>query len=495
MLQEKELAAMTIEELQKGYRDKRFSVKQVIQTYLQRIHNLDYKIGAFITISNETALEQAELLDQKLNRGGDIGPLGGIPVAIKDNICTQGIRTSCASKMLEHFVPSYDAKAVQLLKDAGAIIIGKTNTSEFAIDTASCISPLQITCNPWDINKVAGCSGGSAAALAAGFVPLTLGTDAGGSIRRSASYCGVVGLKPTYGAVSRYGLTAIAPSLEQIGPMTRRVKDCALAYYTIKKSGLQDDTNFKYDNSTDYLNALDGGVQGFKIGIPEQCLDQVNDEIAETLLEAARQYKQSGAQVGWFSLPEIDSSLAAYYVISSAEAATNLARYDGIRYGYRTEEMENLSLSEFIRRNRSEGFGEEVQRMILLGTCVQTPEYSPYYQKAVKIRSQVSHAVKEAFKSFDLILMPTSPVLPFDTKNDEKYLYNQEEWNRFTVIMNLAGIPAISFPGGFSREGLPIGLQLAGDHFMEHKLFKAAYCLERGLGIFLKSACVEGEKV
>lgn len=486
---------MTIAELQKGYQDKCFSVKEVIQSCLQHINNLDNPIGAFITVCNETALEAAEKLDEGLGRGEDIGPLGGIPVAVKDNICTRNIRTTCASRMLEHFVPPYDATVIKLLKNAGAIVIGKTNMDEFAMGAASCTSAFKKIRNPWDFSKVpGGSSGGSAAALAAGFVPLALGSDTGGSIRQSASFCGVVGLKPTYGAVSRFGLVAFASSLDQIGPMTRTVEDCALAFSILKGRDPRDATSVEYDGVFDYANALDSGVKGLKIGIPGQCLEQVDEEIAEALLKAGRVYQESGVQVEWFSLPEMDLCPAAYLVISSAEAATGLAKYDGIRYGYCTEAANNPDLDGMIRRNRSEGFGEEVRRRIMLGTYVQREECSSYYQRAVSIRNKIKNAIEQAFKRFDLILTPTSPVLPFEPGDNKGYLYNEARLGRFTVMANLTGIPALSLPGGFSRAGLPIGLQLAGDYFSEDRLLRAAYCLEQRLGLFMQTACVEGDE-
>lgn len=475
---------LTIESIQIGYKDKAFSVKEVVQEYLERIDKLDGKIGAFITVCADTALKDAEEIDKKLERGEYIGPLGGIPVAVKDNICTRGIKTTCASKMLEDFIPPYDATVVKKLKDAGAILIGKVNMDEFAMGSSTETSAIKITRNPWDFSKVpGGSSGGSAAAIAAGFAPLAIGSDTGGSIRQPAAFCGVVGLKPTYGTVSRYGLIAFASSLDQIGPITGTVKDCALSYQVLRGHDPRDSTSIKALPEENYISDIDKGVEGFRIGVPKECFSQgLDNEIADSIYEAVRLYEKMGAKVEEVSFPVLESGLSAYYIISSAEASSNLARYDGIRYGYRSKNFSNID--ELILNSRSEGFGKEVKRRIMLGTYVlSSGYYDAYYKKAMLLRKKIRNVFKEAFQNYDVLLMPTSPVLPFglgEKRNDPLEMYLSDI---YTVTINIAGVPAISLPCGFSKSGLPIGLQLIGDHLGEGKLFKAAYGLERELGI------------
>jgi len=485
---------MTIAELKKGYKEGRFSVRQVVESCLDRIYRLDNGIGAFITVCEETALVHAEQLDQRLNRGEDIGPLGGIPVAIKDNICTKNIRTTCASKMLEDFVPHYDARVIGLLKKAGAVIIGKTNMDEFAMGAASITSAFKRVSNPWDLSKVAGgSSGGSAAAVAAGFAPLALGSDTGGSVRQPASFCGVVGLKPTYNAVSRYGLIAFAPSFDCVGLITRTVKDCELAFQVVKEQG-SNSLIIENDSDNNCTDAIDRIMHGFKIGIPEQCLAKVDEEIAQTYMKAEKIYRDLGTQVEWFSFPEVDYCAPVYSVLSSAEAASSLGRYDGIRYGYCKGNMQHAGFNELIRSNRTEGFGEEVKRRILFGSLIKMPEYSSFYEKAVNIRKHIRYRINMLFKRYNLILMPTSPVLPFDINGEINTLHSKSMPDRFTALMNLAGIPAISLPGGFSQAGLPVGIQLAGNNFSEASLFRAAYCLEQALGVCREAPVLEGNQ-
>lgn len=476
---------LTIEDIQRGYRDRTFSVKEVVQEYLERIDKLDGKIGAFITVCADTALDDAREMDERLERGEDIGPLGGIPVAVKDNICTRDIKTTCASKMLENFIPPYDASVVKKLKNAGAIIVGKTNMDEFAMGSSTETSAVKVTCNPWDLNKVpGGSSGGSAAAIAAGFAPLAIGSDTGGSIRQPTAFCGAVGLKPTYGTVSRYGLIAFASSLDQIGPIAGTVKDCALSYQVLRGYDPQDSTSFQALREENYIRDMDKGAKDFKIGVPKECFNQgLDDEIADSIYEAVKIYEKMGAKVEEVSLPVLESGLSAYYIISSAEASSNLARYDGIRYGYRTRNFS--SIDELMLNSRSEGFGKEVKRRIMLGTYVlSSGYYDDYYKKAMLLGKKIRSVFKEAFQNYDMLLMPTSPALPFglgEKRNDPLEMYLSDI---YTVTMNIAGVPAISMPCGFSKSGLPIGLQLVGDHLGENKLFKAAYALERELGVW-----------
>lgn len=480
---------LTIEEIQKAYQEKRFTVTEIVQGYLDRINKLDPQIGAFITLCNESALKEAEAIDKKLAKGEDIGMLGGIPVAIKDNICTRSIKTTCASKILEDFIPPYDATVVQRLKDAGAIIIGKTNMDEFAMGSSTENSAFHETKNPWHLEKVpGGSSGGSAAALAAGFAPLTIGSDTGGSIRQPAAFCGAVGLKPTYGLVSRYGLVAFASSLDQVGPFTRTVKDCAISLQTIQGHDPLDTTSIQWEPEKDYISDLDKGVKDLRIGIPKECFKEgLDPEIRSAIEKAVRQLEEDGAVVEEFSLPIMDSGLSAYYIISSAEASANLARYDGVRYGYRAESF--TGIEEFMENTRTEGFGKEVKRRIMLGTYVlSSGYYDAYYKKAMMLRQKIQKVMKQAFEAYDIILTPTSPVLPFSI--GEKTADPMEMYlaDIYTVNINIAGVPAISVPCGFSKEKLPIGLQLIGDHYTEKKLLQAAYSLEQGLGVYHEAA-------
>ncbi len=476
---------MTIEKIQMGYREKLFTITEIVQSYLDRIRKLDPQIGAFITLCEESALKEAAALDEKMAAGEDIGFLGGIPVAVKDNICTRSIKTTCASKMLEDFVPPYDATVIRKLKEAGAIIIGKTNMDEFAMGSSTENSAFQKTKNPWDLSKVpGGSSGGSAAALAAGFAPLTIGSDTGGSIRQPAAFCGAVGLKPTYGLISRYGLIAFASSLDQIGPFTKTVKDCALSLQAIQGNDPFDTTSTQGEPVKDYISDLDKGVKGLRIGVPRECFQEgLDPEIRTAIEKAIMRFKEAGATIEEFSLPIMESGLSAYYIISSAEASANLARYDGVRYGYRAESF--TGIEGLMENTRAEGFGKEVKRRIMLGTYVlSSGYYDAYYNKAMMLRKKIKQVMKTAFGSYDIILTPTSPVLPFsigEKTSDPLAMYLADI---YTVNMNIAGVPAISIPCGFSQEKLPIGLQLIGDHYTEKQLLQAAYSLEQGLGIF-----------
>ena len=478
---------MTIDEIQKGYRDKRFSVQEIVTEYLERIRELDGTIGAFLTVCDDSALQKAAELDEKRSRGEKTGSLAGIPVAVKDNICTRGIRTTCASRVLEDFIPPYDATAVKKLKEAGAILIGKANLDEFAMGSSTETSAFQTTRNPWDITKVpGGSSGGSAAAVAAGFTPLAIGSDTGGSIRQPSAFCGVVGLKPTYGSVSRYGLVAFASSLDQIGPIAGNVKDCALAFQLLQGQDPNDSTSMQSDaaGAPSFPFCLpDQGIRGWKIGLPRECFRHgLHPEIEESVRECGRLFEKLGATVREISLPVWDMGMNVYYILSSAEASSNLARYDGIRYGIRAKDYNNLE--EMIVHTRSEGFGWETKRRILLGTCVLSSGYEQgYYQKAMLLRDKIRAAFRKAFQEYDLLLLPTTPTLPFDIGKQHSDPLEMYLADIHTVPMNIAGVPALSLPCGFSRSGLPIGVQLAANHFEENKLFSAASLLEREFGL------------
>ncbi len=473
---------MTAFEIRSGIMRRQFTAKEAVTSLFERIYEKEPIIDGFLTLCREEALAQAEQIDEKIIRGEQIGKLGGVPVAIKDNICTDSIKTTCASRMLYDFIPPYDASVVKKLKEAGAIIIGKTNMDEFAMGSSTENSAFKKTKNPWDTERVpGGSSGGSAAVVSAGMATLALGSDTGGSIRQPAAFCGVVGLKPTYGLVSRFGLIAFGSSLDQIGPFAKNVKDSALLLEVIQGEDKLDSTSVKHSITEDYISSIEEGVKGMKIGVPAEFYQSgLDGEIAASIKESIEKFKALGAYVEEISLPITAEGLSAYYIISSAEASSNLARFDGIRYGYRTEEFEDLD--ELMEKSRSEGFGEEVKRRIMLGTfALSSGYYDAYYNRAQKLRKKIKEQFMKAFENYDLIISPTSPVLPF--KIGEKTTDPVEMYlaDIYTINMNLSGVPALSMPCGISRAGLPIGLQLIGPHYGEEKLFKAAYALEQEL--------------
>ncbi|MFZ5967017.1 MAG: Asp-tRNA(Asn)/Glu-tRNA(Gln) amidotransferase subunit GatA [Bacillota bacterium] len=482
---------MTIEEMQRGLRQKEFTTKELVRSSLDRIQKLDEKVRAFITLCEEEAMKEAEQIDEKLERGEELGSLAGIPVAVKDNMCTKGIKTTCASKILEDFVPPYNATVVERLKESGAIIIGKTNLDEFAMGSSTENSYFHKTKNPWDLEKVpGGSSGGAAAVIAAGYVPLSYGSDTGGSIRQPAAFCGAVGLKPTYGLVSRYGLIAFGSSLDQIGPITRTVKDCVLGLEAVQGNDPLDGTSVQGQVEKDYMSALEKGAKGLKIGIPKEFFQEgLDEEIKKSVEDAAARLERLGAEIETFSLPIADAGLSAYYIISSAEASSNLARYDGVRYGYRAADYDGIE--ELIVKTRTEGFGREVKRRIMLGTyALSSGYYDAYYKKAMQLKQKIKQEFKHAFQKYDIVLSPTSPVLPFtigEKSNNPLEMYLADI---YTININLAGLPALSMPCGFSKSRLPIGLQLIGDHYSEKTLFRAAYGLEQDLNIYQKTAFV-----
>lgn len=479
---------MTIEDIRQGLKEKKFSAKELVGLYIDRVKSLDGDIQAFLTLQEKEALKEAEIIDEKIARNEDLGLLGGVPVAVKDNICTKGIKTTCASEMLKDFIPPYDATVVKKLKEAGAIMLGKTNLDEFAMGSSTENSYFQKTKNPWDLSRVpGGSSGGASASIAGGFVPLAIGSDTGGSIRQPAAFCGAVGLKPTYGLVSRYGLIAFASSLDQIGPLTKTVKDSAIALTAIQGMDKMDSTSIQHEIQDDYLKDIEGGVKGFKVGVPKELfMDGLHSEIRKSIEGSIKRLESLGAEIEELSLPISDSGLSAYYIISSAEASANLARYDGVRLGHRAKEFDGIE--EMMIKSRNEGFGDEVKRRIMLGTYVLSAGYyDAYYKKAMNYRQKIKDSFKEAFEKYDLILGPTSPVLPFkigEKSNNPLEMYSSDI---YTVNVNLAGIPAISIPCGFSQSMLPIGIQLIGDYFSEKKLFRAAYALEQDLKIWDKT--------
>lgn len=478
------IGAMTAYEIKKGIEEKKFTSEEVVTELLKRIKEVDKDVDGYLTLCEEEALKTARAVDEKIKKGEKVGKLAGVPIAIKDNICTDGIRTTCASKMLEDFIPPYDATVVKRLKEEDAVIIGKTNMDEFAMGSSNENSAFKKTKNPWNLKRVpGGSSGGSAAVVAAGIAPISLGSDTGGSIRQPAAFCGIAGLKPTYGSVSRFGLVAFASSLDQIGPFGKTVRDCALTLEIIAGHDSMDSTSLDKEYDKDYLSALDGSVEGLKIAVPKEFFGKgLNSEIEKAIKDTIEKLKSMGAVVEEISLPITEEGLSTYYIISSAEASSNLSRYDGIRYGYRSKSYETID--ELMEMSRTEGFGKEVKRRIMLGTyALSSGYYDAYYNRAQKLRKKIQEQYKEVFESYDLILSPTSPVLPFlsgEKSSDPLEMYLSDI---YTVNINLAGVPAISIPCAFSNEGLPIGIQLIGPHFGEKKILKAAYALEQELNI------------
>jgi len=477
---------MNIEEMVSKIKTGELTSEALVQSYIEEIQKTESTVNAFLTLTCEEALAKAKEIDAKIKAGEIVGRLAGIPIAIKDNICTEGVNTTCASKMLEDFIPPYDATVVKKLLAEDAIIIGKTNMDEFAMGSSNENSAFKKTLNPRDTTRVpGGSSGGSAAAVGGKMAPVSLGSDTGGSIRQPAAFCGVVGLKPTYGLVSRFGLIAFGSSLDQIGPFSNSVEDSAYMLNIIAGTDELDSTSIRDLKEIDYTASLKDGVKGMKIGVPEEFFGEgLDEEIKASVKNSLEVLKELGAEVEIFSLPIIKDGLAAYYIMSSAEASTNLARYDGIRYGYKTPNYTNLD--ELMENSRTEGFGPEVKRRIMMGTyALCSGYYDAYYKKADKFREKLRYELKKTFKKYDLIVGPVSPVLPFkigEKNTDPLAMYLADI---YTINVNLAGNPAISIPSGVSSEGLPIGVQLMGDMLCEEKIFKAAYSLEQALALEL----------
>lgn len=458
-----------------------------VKAVLERIDEKEELLHCYVTIDREGALAQAEQIQREIESGKLRSPLTGVPAAVKDNLCTKGMRTTCASKMLYDFVPAYSAEAVVKLQEAGVILLGKTNMDEFAMGSTTETSAFGVTRNPWNPEHVpGGSSGGSAAAVAAGECLFALGTDTGGSIRQPAACCGVVGLKPTYGTVSRRGLIAYASSLDQIGPIAGDVTDCAAILDLIAAHDPLDSTSLQREEEN-FLAALTEGVKGLRVGIPKDYLGEGLDaEILAAVEETAAELARRGAVVEYFDLGLTEYVIPAYYTIAAAEASSNLERYDGIKYGHRAKAYDGLH--SLYKRSRSEGFGEEVKRRIMLGSFVlSSGYYDAYYLKALKVKTLIKRAFDEAFSGYDLLLEPvmpsTAPRLGVSLKNPMKMYLSDIS----TAAVNLAGLPAISIPCGRDHQGLPIGLQLIGDCFMEKKLLRAAYVCERKWGEQWKS--------
>lgn len=474
-----EIIDLTVHELQEKLKNKEITVTKITQAYVDRINEKEKDVQAFVTNLSAEALKKAEEIQEKEDNGESLGDFAGIPIGIKDNLCTKGIKTTCSSKMLENFISPYSATVVEKLEKENIINLGKLNMDEFAMGGSTETSYFKKTKNPWNLSKVpGGSSGGSAAAVAAGMVPWALGSDTGGSIRQPSSFCGVVGLKPTYGLVSRYGLVAFASSLDQIGPITKDVTDAAMLLNLIAGHDERDTTSADLEKK-DYLKALIGDVKGLKIGVPKEFFGEgINEEVKESLKQAIEVYKDMGAEVKEFSLDVANYALATYYIIACAEASSNLGRFDGIRYTYRTPEYKNLK--ELYKKSRSEAFGAEVKRRIILGTYVlSSGYYDAYYKKAQKVRTMVMNEFNKGFENYDVILTPTSPTVAFglgEKSNNPLEMYLADIC---TVSVNIAGLPAISIPCGVDKMGMPIGMQLIGNKFKEETILNTAFAYEQ----------------
>lgn len=474
-----DITSLTIHELQEKLEKNEITSEEIVKAYVDRINDKEKDVKAFVTTLCDEALEEAKKVDNERKAGKELSSLAGIPIGIKDNMCTKGVKTTCSSRMLEDFIAPYNATVVEKLNNENLINLGKLNMDEFAMGASTEYSYFKKTSNPWKLNTVpGGSSGGSAAAVAAELVPWALGSDTGGSIRQPSSFCGVVGLKPTYGLVSRYGLVAFASSLDQIGPITKDVRDSAILLNIIAGHDEKDSTSYDIPKK-DYTKALKNDVKGLKIGIPKEYFGEgINEEVKKKLEEAIETYKKLGAEVEEFSLNIAEYALATYYIIACAEASSNLGRFDGIRYGYRTENYTNLR--ELFRNSRSEGFGPEVKRRIILGTYVlSSGYYDAYYKKAQQVRTLVKKEFDKAFEKYDVLLTPTSPTVAFEMGTRSENPLEMYLADICTVSLNIAGLPGISIPCGVNSDGMPIGMQLIGNKFEEEKILNAAYTFEQ----------------
>jgi aspartyl-tRNA(Asn)/glutamyl-tRNA(Gln) amidotransferase subunit A len=473
----------SIRELHNQLINKERSAVEIAQEALDRIQALEPKLHSFLCVTADRALEQAQQVDAKLAAGEEIGLLAGIPIGIKDNMCTQGIPTTCASKILANFVPPYESTVTQRLAEAGAVMVGKTNLDEFAMGGSTENSAFQLTANPWDLERIpGGSSGGSAAAVAAGECTVSLGSDTGGSIRQPAALCGVVGMKPTYGLVSRYGLVAFASSLDQIGPFGRSVEDVAILLKEIAGHDPKDSTSLKVE-IPDYLSLLKPELSSkkrkFRVGVIKETFGEgVDPAIEKAVLQAIEQFKALGAEVKEISCPQFRYGVAAYYIIAPSEASANLARYDGVKYGFRAEDPDNLMA--MYTKTRAQGFGPEVKRRIMIGTyTLSAGYYDAYYLKAQKVRTLIKQDFENAFADVDVLVCPTSPTTAFkagEKKDDPLGMYLLD---LMTIPVNLAGLPGLSLPCGFDDKGLPIGLQIIGNVLREDLVLQAAYAYEQ----------------
>ena len=482
-----DLKGLTAVELGKKIQAKEVTVKEAVEACFAQIDKVEKEVNSFVSLQKEAALKRAEEVQKLIDDGTLTGPLAGVPVAIKDNMCTEGVTTTCSSKILSNFVPTFSAEAVLNLEKAGAVVIGKTNMDEFAMGSTTETSAFGVTRNPWNPEHVpGGSSGGSCAAVAAGEAVMALGSDTGGSIRQPAAYCGVTGLKPTYGRVSRYGLIAYASSLDQIGPIGKNVKDCAALFEIIAGHDSKDSTSADVPVES-YDSLVSGGLSGMRIGIPKEYLAEgCDEEVKKALADAVHTLSKNGAVVEFFSLGMVDYVIPAYYIIACAEASSNLERFDGVKYGYRTPGA--TELHEMYKKSRAEGFGEEVKRRILLGSFVLSAGYyDAYYMKALRAKGLIKKEFDKAFQKYDCILAPASPTTApkiGTSLSDPLQMYLSDI---YTVAVNLAGLPAVSLPCGMDSRGLPIGMQLIGDCFQEKKILRAAAAYEQLRGEFPKA--------
>ena len=474
-----ELYELTVHELVEKLEKKEVTSEEITKSYFDRIKEKDPMVKAYVSTLEEEAMKKAKEVDEKRKNGEKVSKFAGIPIGIKDNMCITGTKTTCSSKMLENFVAPYNATVIEKLNKEDLVYLGKLNMDEFAMGSSTEHSAFFPTKNPWDLDRVpGGSSGGSAAAVAADLAPWTLGSDTGGSIRQPASLCGVVGLKPTYGLVSRYGLVAFASSLDQIGPLTKDVTDSAMLLNLIVGKDEKDSTSIDMGEK-DYTEALVNDVKGMRIGLPKEYLGEgINEEVKQAILDVAKKYEEMGAIVEDCSFEVGKYATAVYYVIADAEASSNLGRFDGIRYGYRTDKFENLK--DIYKNSRSEGFGPEVKRRIMVGTYVlSSGYYDAYYKKAQKVRTVISNAYNELFEKYDVLLTPTSPITAFkmgEKSNNPLEMYLADIC---TVPVNIGGLPAMSMPCALDSKGMPIGFQLIGKAFNEEKILRAAYTYEQ----------------
>ena len=452
---------------------KEITPEEIVNSYSKRIDEKESEIGAFVTRTDKEALEKAKVVNREKSK------FAGIPIGIKDNMCTKGVKTTCSSKMLENFVSPYDATVIEKLNNEEIISLGKLNMDEFAMGASTEYSAFKTTRNPWNLNTVpGGSSGGSAAAVASQMVPWALGSDTGGSIRQPASLCGVVGLKPTYGLVSRYGLVAFASSLDQIGPITKDVEDAAMLLNVLAGHDEKDSTSANVEKK-DYTKSLVKDVKGLKIGVPKEFFGEgINEEVKQKVEDAIEEYKNQGAIVEECTLDIANEALAVYYITACAEASSNLGRFDGIRYGYRTKNFTNLK--DIYKNSRSEAFGAEVKRRIILGTYVlSSGYYDAYYKKAQKVRTIIKQEFEKLFENYDILITPTSPTVAYEVGTKSNNPLEMYLADLCTVSVNIAGLPGISIPCGVDKNGMPIGMQLIGKAFDEETLIRAAYTYEQ----------------
>lgn len=473
------LMNLTAVGLGKKIQNKEVSAPEAAKAALDAIKAKEAEINSFVTVDSEGALKRAEEVQKLIDKGKLAGPLAGVPVAVKDNMCTKGLLTTCSSKILGNYIPMFTADAVLNLEKAGAVIIGKTNMDEFAMGSTTETSAFGPTKNPWDTGHVpGGSSGGSCAAVAAEECPYALGSDTGGSIRQPSSFCGVTGIKPTYGTVSRYGLIAYGSSLDQVGPIARDVSDCAAVLEAISSYDKKDSTSI-FRKDLDFTTALQNDVKGLKIGIPKDYLGEgLDEEVKKSILEAAKVFKDKGAIIEEFDLSLVEYAIPAYYVIASAEASSNLSRFDGVKYGLRAKEYEGLH--QMYKKSRSEGFGPEVKRRIMLGSFVlSSGYYDAYYLKALKTKALIKKAFDKAFMHYDVILGPTAPSTAPKLGESLKDPLKMYLGDIYTVSVNLAGLPGMTVPCGRDKKGLPIGMQLIGNCFKEKNILRAGYAFEK----------------